>query len=61
MLEAKLPNEYYGNWARLVDDWRAKNGEQKMMLTRTIRLRGMGSVNEKRRRGANQSRRSVRS
>jgi hypothetical protein len=25
MLEAKLPNEYYGNWARLVDDWRAKN------------------------------------
>jgi hypothetical protein len=26
MLEAKLPDEYYGNWARLVDDWRFKNG-----------------------------------
>jgi hypothetical protein len=28
MLEAKLPDEYYGNWSRLVEDWRMKNQEK---------------------------------
>jgi hypothetical protein len=28
MLEAKLPQEYYGNWSRLVEDWRVKNQEK---------------------------------
>jgi hypothetical protein len=28
MLEAKLPDEYYGNWTRLVEDWRFKNKEK---------------------------------
>jgi hypothetical protein len=28
MLEAKLPDEYYGNWTRLVEDWRMKNQEK---------------------------------
>jgi hypothetical protein len=28
MLEAKLPNEYYGNWARLVENWRVRNQEK---------------------------------
>ncbi len=28
MLEAKLPDEYYGNWARLVENWRVRNREK---------------------------------
>ena len=28
MLEAKLPNEYYGNWAKLVENWRVRNQEK---------------------------------
>ena len=28
MLDAKLPDEYYGNWARLVENWRVRNQEK---------------------------------
>jgi hypothetical protein len=28
MLDAKLPDEYYRNWTRLVEDWRMKNQEK---------------------------------
>ncbi len=28
MLEAKLPDKYYGNWTMLVEDWRMKNQEK---------------------------------
>jgi hypothetical protein len=28
MLEAKLPDEYYGNWSKWVVDWRLKNQEK---------------------------------
>jgi hypothetical protein len=28
MLEAKFPDEDYGNWTRLVEDWRMKNQQK---------------------------------
>ena len=31
MLDTKLPDEYFGNWSRMVGDWRAKNQEKHEM------------------------------